>query len=93
MNKLEYDKYTLEEDKDTLKRYVRELIELSDVLYAKMDKNKLVINKIKSMCREKTREINRIYHGGFSSREQCNFDGQLEIMKEIMKLTDRRKKL
>tara|TARA_A100000172_G_scaffold71730_1_gene52485 strand:- start:311 stop:499 length:189 start_codon:yes stop_codon:yes gene_type:complete len=52
-----------------------------------------LIDKIKSMCREKTREINRIYHGGFSSREQCNFDGQLEIMKEIMKLTDRRKKL
>ena len=52
-----------------------------------------LIDKIKSMCREKTREINRIYHGGFSSREQCNFDGQLEIMKEIMKITDRRRKI
>tara|TARA_R100001443_G_scaffold12815_1_gene22601 strand:- start:4017 stop:4205 length:189 start_codon:yes stop_codon:yes gene_type:complete len=52
-----------------------------------------LIDKIKSMCREKTRDINRIYYGGFSSREQCNFDGQLEIMKEIMKITDRRKKL
>ena len=54
-----------------------------------MDKNNEIINKIKKMCRERTREINRIYHGGFSSREQCNFDGQFKIMKEIMKLTDR----
>ena len=93
MNKLEYDKYTLEEDKDTLKKYVHELIELSDFLYAKMDKNKEIIDRLKKMCRERTREIHRIYHGGFSSREQCNFDGQLEIMKEIMQMTDRRKKL
>ena len=57
-----------------------------------MDKNNEIINKIKKMCRESTREINRIYHGGFSSREQCNFDGQLKIMKEIMKLTDRRRR-
>ena len=57
-----------------------------------MNKNKIIIDKIKKMCREKTREINRIYHGGFSSREQSNFDGQLEIMKEIMQMTDRRKK-
>ena len=57
------------------------------------EKNKIIIDKIKKMCREKTREINRIYHGGFSSREQSNFDGQLKIMKEIMKITDRRKKI
>ena len=57
-----------------------------------MDKNNEIINKIKKMCRERTREINRIYHGGFSSREQCNFDGQLKIMKETMKLTDRRRR-
>ena len=57
-----------------------------------MDKYNEIINKIKKMCRERTREINRIYHGGFSSREQCNFDGQLKIMKEIMKLTDRRRR-
>ena len=57
-----------------------------------MDKNNEIINRIKKMCRERTREINRIYHSGFSSREQCNFDGQLEIMKEIMKLTDRRRR-
>ena len=93
MNKLEYDKYTLEEDKDTLKRYVHELIELSDFLYAKIDKNKEIIDRLKKMCRERTKEINRMYHGGFSSREQCNFDGQLEIMKEIMQMTDRRRKI
>ena len=58
-----------------------------------MDKNTEIINRLKKMCREKTREIHRIYHGGFSSREQCNFDGQLEIMKEIMKMTDRRRKI
>ena len=57
-----------------------------------MDKNNEIINKIKKMCRERTREIKRIYHGGFSSREQCNFHGQLKIMKEIMKLTDRRRR-
>ena len=57
-----------------------------------MDKNNEIINKIKKMCRERTREINRIYHGGFSSREQCNFDGQLEIIESIMKMTDRRRR-
>ena len=57
-----------------------------------MDMNNEIINKIKKMCRERTREINRIYHGGFSSRAQCNFDGQLKIMKEIMKLIDRRRR-
>jgi hypothetical protein len=58
-----------------------------------MDKNKEIINRLKKMCRERTKIINRMYHGGFSSREQCNFDGQLYIMKEVMKMTDRRKKL
>ena len=58
-----------------------------------IDKNKIIIDRLKKMCRERTREINRIYYGGFSSREQCNFDGQLEIIKEIMSITDRRKKV
>ena len=58
-----------------------------------MDKNKEIIHRLKKMCRERTKIINRMYHGGFSSREQCNFDGQLYIMKEVMKMTDRRKKL
>ena len=49
-----------------------------------MDKNKEIINRLKKMCRERTKIINRMYHGGFSSREQCNFDGQLYIMKEVM---------
>ena len=57
-----------------------------------MDKNKEIINRLKKMCRERTKIINRMYHGGFSSREQCNFDGQLYIMKEVMKMTDRRRK-
>ena len=58
-----------------------------------MDKNKEIIDRLKKMCHERTKIINRMYHGGFSSREQCNFDGQLYIMKEVMKMTDRRKKL
>jgi hypothetical protein len=57
-----------------------------------MEKNKIIVDNIKKMCRERTREINQIYYGGFSSREQSNFDGQLEIMKEVMKMTDRRRK-
>ena len=57
-----------------------------------MDKNKEIINRLKKMCRERTKIINRMYHGGFSSREQCNFDGQLYIMKEVLKMTDRRRK-
>ena len=59
----------------------------------KTDKNKLIVDRLKKMCRERTREINRIYYGGFSSREQYNFDGQLEIMKEVMQITDRRRKI
>ena len=58
-----------------------------------MNKDKIIVERIKKMCRERTREINRDYFGGYSSREQCNFDGQLEIMKEIMKITDRRRKI
>jgi hypothetical protein len=58
-----------------------------------IDKNKIIIDRLKKMCKERTREINRIYYGGFSSREQCNFDGQLEMIKEIMSITDRRKKV
>ena len=52
-----------------------------------------IINRLKNMCRERTRIINRIYHGGFSSREQSNLDGQLYIIKEIMQMTDRRRKI
>ena len=59
----------------------------------KTDKNKLIVDRLKKMCRERTREINRIYYGGFSSREQSNFDGQLEIMKEVMQITDRMRKI
>ena len=40
-----------------------------------MNKNNEIINRLKNMCRERTRIINRIYHGGFSSREQSNLDG------------------
>ena len=58
-----------------------------------MEKDKIIVDRIKKMCRENTRYINRIYYGGFSSREQCNFNGQLEIMKEIMQMTDRRRKI
>ena len=54
---------------------------------------KAMVENLKNFCRETKREIDSIYYGGFSSREQCNFDGQLEIMKEIMQMTDRRKKL
>ena len=57
-----------------------------------MNKNKEIIDRLKKMCRERTKIINRMYYGGFSSREQCNFDGQLYIMKEVMKMTDRRRK-
>ena len=58
-----------------------------------MEKNKIIVDNIKKMCRENTKYINKIYHGGFSSREQCRFDGQLDIMKEIIKITDRRRKI
>jgi len=58
-----------------------------------MNKNNEIINRLKKMCRERTKIINRIYHGGFSSREQSNLDGQLYIMKEIMQMTDRRRKI
>ena len=49
MNKLEYDKYTLEENKDTLKKYVHELILISDILYYKLLKEK---EKIKSLRKD-----------------------------------------
>lgn len=52
------------------------------------EKNKKIIDKIKKMCREKTRYINKIYYAGFSSREQSNFDGQLQIIKKIMQMTN-----
>ena len=52
---------------------------------------KAMVENLKHFCRETKKEIDSIYYGGFSSREQCNFDGQLEIIKEIMEMTDRRR--
>ena len=52
---------------------------------------KAMVENLKHFCRETKKEIDSIYYGGYSSREQCNFDGQLEIMKEIMEMTDRRR--
>ena len=69
-----------------------DLIITSKQRLERLDYYENMINRLKKMCRERTREINRIYYGGFSSREQCNFDGQLEIMKEVMQITDRRRK-
>tara|TARA_R100001129_G_scaffold1452_2_gene1312 strand:- start:2744 stop:3031 length:288 start_codon:yes stop_codon:yes gene_type:complete len=90
-------------NKEVLKFYVNELKQLNDVLQHELlaqkekvkslRKDKKIVFNLKKMCRERTKEINRIYYGGHSSREQCNFDGQLEIMKEITKMTDRRKKI
>ena len=54
---------------------------------------KTMVENIKNFCRDTKREINSVYYGGFSSREQCNFDGQLEVIETIMKMTDRRKNL
>ena len=52
---------------------------------------KAMVENLKHFCRETKKEIDSIYYGGYSSREQCNFDGQLKIMKEIMQMTDRRR--
>jgi len=54
---------------------------------------KAMIENLKHFCRETKKEIDSIYYGGYSSREQCNFDGQLEVIKTVMELTDRRRKL
>ena len=51
MNKLEYDKYTLEEDKDTLKRYVHELIHISDIYYHRLLKQEEKIKSLKKDAR------------------------------------------
>ena len=40
-----------------------------------------IVNSLKSFCRDKEKDIKSIYYGGFSSREQCNFDGQLDMIK------------
>ncbi len=53
---------------------------------------KAIVENLKHFCRETKKEINDIYYGGYSSREQCNFDGQLEIIETVMELTDRRRK-
>ena len=50
-----------------------------------------IVNSLKSFCRDKEKDIKSIYYGGFSSREQCNFDGQLDMIKEVMSRTDRRR--
>ena len=52
---------------------------------------KAMVENLKHFCRETKKDIDSMYYGGYSSREQCNFDGQLEIMKEIMEMTDRRR--
>jgi len=52
---------------------------------------KAMVENLRQFCHETKKEINSIYYGGFSSREQCNFDGQLETIKTIMNMTDRRK--
>ena len=49
MNKLEYNKYTLEENKNTLKKYVHELINISDVIYHELLKEK---EKVKSLKKD-----------------------------------------
>ena len=49
MNKLEYDKYTLEENKDTLKKYVRELIDISDIIHTELLQEK---EKVKSLKKD-----------------------------------------
>ena len=49
MNKLEYNKYTLEENKSTLKKYVHELINISDVIYHELLKEK---EKVKSLKKD-----------------------------------------
>ena len=49
MNKLEYDKYTLEENKDTLKKYVHELINISDIIYTELLQEK---EKVKSLKKD-----------------------------------------
>jgi len=52
---------------------------------------KAMVENLRQFCRKTKKEIDSIYYGGFSSREQCNFDGQLETIKTIMSMTDRRK--
>ena len=53
---------------------------------------KSIVENLKHFCRETKREIDSIYYGGFSSREQSNFDGQLKIIKTVMAMTDRRRR-
>ena len=53
---------------------------------------KAIVENLKHFCRETKREIDRIYYGGYSSREQCNFDGQLEVIKTVMTMKDRRRR-
>jgi hypothetical protein len=54
---------------------------------------KAIVENLKQFCRETKRNIDSTYYGGHTSREQCNFDGQLEIIKEVMQMTDRRRKI
>jgi hypothetical protein len=50
-----------------------------------------MFKNLKSFCLDTRKDINKIYFGGFSSREQSNFDGQLEIIETVLKMIDRRK--
>tara|TARA_B100000700_G_C14682467_1_gene686018 strand:- start:89 stop:289 length:201 start_codon:yes stop_codon:yes gene_type:complete len=53
---------------------------------------KAIIENLRDFCRETKKEINSIYYGGHSSREQSNFNGQLEMIEKVMRITDRRRK-
>ena len=65
---------------------------MGEVMERDVEYYKSIVENLKHFCRETKREIDSIYYGGFSSREQCNFDGQLEIIESIMKMTDRRRR-
>ena len=52
---------------------------------------KAIVEHLRDFCRETKKEIDSMYYGGYGSREQANFDGQLEIIKTVMEMTDRRK--
>jgi len=65
---------------------------MGEVMERDVEYYKSIVENLKHFCRETKREIDSIYYGGFSSREQCNFDGQLEVIESIMKMTDRRRR-
>ena len=65
---------------------------MGEVMERDIEYYKAIVENLKHFCRETKKEIDSIYYGGYSSREQCNFDGQLEIIESIMKMTDRRRR-